>query len=532
MTKFSVKRLLILIFILSILLKVINPNFPFFTADEARISYRGYELLHHGQDELDRHLPLLFNSLLDYQLPLTSYVTALGTVFGKNDFLVRVPYIFLGSSLIFLLAAISKRLNLSDKSSIIAAAGLTLSPTLILISKVPNQALLLTLLMLLLFYLLIKRSVNFFSIFAVEIFIVLTSKNAWLILTPFVAFTLAVLQNNMSVKLKRIISVATLFLCLSTFFLFYTFVPQSYRSLSENNFNITSDITINNGINRLRGEGIEYGWPALIEKLLFNKAYFVLVGVLQWLSNLQPAVYFGQFDPTGEFGFISSGVFPKALIIPCLFGLVNILKGRDQRKKSLLFYPLILTLPALFIYPAKVYECIILTIPFITVIIAEGFAKLSKIITYLIIAVAITEVLLNLLFLDFETKAAEIIRPYYISSSIQEVNHLLANKESVGISDNMTTDIIPFILWYSDKNLQVESQQKIPFPYRFVQASISQVRIVTSESRIEICSDGSALLLGERDIKRLSTPPVISKNLIGYNESNTVYKLEHSYCIR
>src|SRR3989344_5903755 len=91
--------LLIFVFLLGI----INFSFPAFTSDEARIAYRAFALSNYGKDELGRNWPLVFNSQIDYQLPATSYLAALGVfLFGINDFWVRIPFNILGLGIIFL----------------------------------------------------------------------------------------------------------------------------------------------------------------------------------------------------------------------------------------------------------------------------------------------------------------------------------------------------------------------------------------------------------------------------------------------
>ena len=72
--KVTKKTLLLfsIIFFISVFIRLINISLPFFTADEARIAYRGYVLASLGKDELGRSYPLIFNSKNDYQLPVTS----------------------------------------------------------------------------------------------------------------------------------------------------------------------------------------------------------------------------------------------------------------------------------------------------------------------------------------------------------------------------------------------------------------------------------------------------------------------------
>src|SRR3989338_8682908 len=103
--------LLIIIFV-AFSIRLYNFSFPFFTADKVRIAYRGFSLVETGRDELGRRTPLIFNSLEDYQLPVTSYLTVGGMLlFGKTDFGVRFSFIILGTILVFLIYKITRILS-------------------------------------------------------------------------------------------------------------------------------------------------------------------------------------------------------------------------------------------------------------------------------------------------------------------------------------------------------------------------------------------------------------------------------------
>ena len=75
-----------IIIFLAFFIRVYNLPFPAFTADEARIAYRGYTLANLGKDEMGRTFPVIFNSLSDYQLPVTSYLAAFGEFLNAQLF--------------------------------------------------------------------------------------------------------------------------------------------------------------------------------------------------------------------------------------------------------------------------------------------------------------------------------------------------------------------------------------------------------------------------------------------------------------
>lgn len=528
MNRYIKSRLAFFLILSSLLLRLYSPAFPYFTADEARLAYRGFQLMRFGVDELGRKMPVLFNSLSDYQLPMTSYFTAIGTVFGKNDFLVRAPFMLLSLGLVWLVYRVTLELGYSRKISFLSALTIAISPVLIYISRVPSQALLLSFLFTLLFFVLIKKRLNYHLVFLLELLIIATSKNGWFVLVPFVFIALYYLRRPEENLVKKKILCMTVIVCISAFAWFFFFIPQSHRSLKENNFPIFSDITISNGINRLRGAGIEYGWSPLIEKILLNKSYFFVVGSLHWISSLQPAVYFGEFDPIGVYGFVGLGAFPKILIIPALLGLVLVVKEQNKKKKLLYYYPLILTFPAFFQYPAKSYECMILTLPFVAIIIAQGFTKINRIVSVVIIVFAVAEVLVNLLHLGYLQRASGVARPAIIKSIISRVN--TSDNFSTVISDDITADVVPLVLWHLG-TVDKAHKEEIDYPYRFIQTKVEGVNVITSESSLIWCEGESLLILSARDVKRLPGSFDGEKDNFKFDGRN-VYRTQGRFCIQ
>ena len=277
--------------LLALFLRVLDFSFPAFTAEEASIAFRGYTLSK-GVDELGRSFPYLFNSQIDYRLPLTSYISALGAVFfGKSEMAARIPFIIIGFVLVLLTYKVSTQLSKEKSFHIFSTFIVAISPVLIFVSKVPNEPIVATTLLLWLFYLLNKNKLNSILIFLIIILLILTSKSSWFIVTPFVIYTVFIYRNTLNLRDKLKLSLISLTFASLAFVLFLQ-VPQGARSLSENNFSLFSDITIKNGINRIRGQGRESGWPPILGKILVNKSHFFAAGSLHWLSNIQPAVFF------------------------------------------------------------------------------------------------------------------------------------------------------------------------------------------------------------------------------------------------
>lgn len=526
--------LLSLILLAALVLRLYPLNFPSFTSDEARIAFRGYTLSENAIDELGRKFPLIFNSLEDYQLPLVSYITAAGLwIFGKSDFGARITFILIGVALVSLTYKISQKFSKDEKMSLFSALLVVFSPTLIFLSRFPNEWIVLTLLFTLLFYLLTSSKVNLIVILIIVILSLATSKIAWFIITPFVVYTLIFFKNYLSKK-KKIIFSFLCFLFSVLILIVFLQIPQSSRSLSENNFPIFQDVTIKNGIDRLRGQGIESDWPNVLERLLFNKAHFISVGFFHWMSHLQPSIFFSQFDSRELYGFVSLGAWPKILIVPFLTGLILIIRKNDSKFKLLLGYSLILTFPLLFIYP-KYLPAVTIFLPFFSLVLALGLININKWLRNLIIVVMILEVLMNFIYLSAEIKNTNNLRPFWIKKIVND-GYDLSLKQNVAFSDDITDDIVPFLYWYT--SLEIENDfSKIEYPYRFRQTKVSNIKIIGSEDNFYNCGldKPTSIFVSNRDLNKIQkelkvvTAEKMYKNDLG---NDIAYLLPSTICVR
>ncbi|RJQ27903.1 hypothetical protein C4577_00480, partial [Candidatus Parcubacteria bacterium] len=244
---------LLILLVIAFALRIYNFEEPFFTTDEVRLSYRGYSLVTTGKDEFGRVIPWIFNSLNDYQLPVSSYVSTFGiSMFGKSELGARLPFMLTGLVFILLLYYISKMFSSQPSSWYWSGFIAATSPILIFYSKVPNEVIILAVLILYIFYLLSKGKIRNFELcllFLVILLASLTSKIAWLILFPFTLYVLIVNRGQFFLQQKQIIISCAFLIPLLVIFLFLQ-IPQSKRSLMENNFSLFSDVTIKNGINK------------------------------------------------------------------------------------------------------------------------------------------------------------------------------------------------------------------------------------------------------------------------------------------
>lgn len=294
-------------------------------------------------------------SLEDYHSAIVSYISATGTYFlGESDFGVRIPFILIGTLLVPVTFSIATYFNPNKNYALVSASLVAFSPALIYLSKTPNEI---------------------------------------IILVFFFSFLFYQLMNNQSLKISTLVLVRYAMIVIGIISIFSIF-SQTKGGLLENNFSIFSNLTIPNGINTLRGQGLEQGWPNFLERTLFNKVHYLLTGFLHWLSVFTPSAYFGQIEIRGEAIPHSLNIFPKILIIPAFLGLIYCL----NRDKRILLILLILTFPAIFMYPQPTTFLTVLTTPFMATVIVHGLWRLNDKLKILILTLALIEVWISIIF--------------------------------------------------------------------------------------------------------------------------------------
>ena len=107
--------------------------------DEASIGYNAYQILKTGKDEFGIAHPLFFKSFGDYKMPVYIYsVAGAMSVFGKNEFAVRLPSALAGTLTVFLFYFFVKKileLNRSRSSQVIKSYLPLLATFLLAISS-------------------------------------------------------------------------------------------------------------------------------------------------------------------------------------------------------------------------------------------------------------------------------------------------------------------------------------------------------------------------------------------------------------
>lgn len=505
-------------------------DFPDFTSDEARIAYRGYTLSKTGRDELGRPFPLIFNSLDDYQLPVTSYLTAMGVlIFGKTDLGARVLFILIGTMIAFLIYKISKFFLENESLSFYAAVIACLSPGLIFFSKFPNEFIVATFLTLVLITQILKDKINIYRILIVVLLMILTSKVLWFTLLP--VLLLSIILNNKIEKRERVILFVLGLIPTLIAIFFYLHIPQGTRSLIENNFAIVNDVTVKNGIERLRGQQASQ-WPIFLDRILFNKIYLIAVSIFHWFSQFGPSRLFAEMDHTGNFGFLEVGAFPKALIIPFVTGLLVLIK-ENKRTKFLLLYIIFVTFPLIFLYPTEKVGLILPALPFIALISALGYKVFSRKITVVLFIFLVLELIINSLFTQASIKNSNGYRQGWIKKVIDEAI-TDSSKYNIAFSDDITKDMVPSIEWYTNFNPK-DGYEDVKYPYKFRQTRISDITLIGAENTFYNCGfdKPTYIYATKRDFNKIrrDIKVIPEKSYQDYLGNDVVYALPPKICV-
>ncbi len=224
------------------------------------------------------------------------------------------------------------------------------------------------------------------------------------------------------------------------------------------------------------------------------------------------------------------GAFPKIAIIPALLGIIFLIR---EKKSKIFLYPFILTWPAALIYPKFSPEVVVLTLPFVSILIAFGFLHLKKMLAGIIMTFMIVELLVNFLFLFPQIKSTNDLRPDWIKPVVWDAYNL-SNKDQVLMSDDITDDPASYIFWYTNLNPEA-SFLNIPYPYKVRQVNLGNIKLVGASDSFRSCSQGEVykFFSSARDLERvkdLNSAKVI-KTYSNSQGDVIAYFIESGVCI-
>lgn len=452
----KIDKLLLLIIFLGVLLRFAGlSKYPVgLNPQEALIGYRVGLLIQSGRDETGRKWPLIFSSFTDYQMPLSTYVVVPSVrLFGLNEFSVRFPFAIFG---VFLITGVYRlaRALFSDKPVLAYWSALltAISPVTIFISRISLPEVVALSFATWGICFLIKKENRINSLVSAIFFTgsIYATKTAWFFVAIF--FLLMVLGYK-KISYKRFFMIFLLIFLFSLPILVNFFGFKSFsQSLRENDLSFFGDISILNNINKMRGESLT-GGNSILGKLFYNKSYFILLLIENFLKHFNPRFYFSFGDQNSLHGLSNFGPIYLVLLSVFLIGIFDMVKSRAKNGMFLAIWFVAATIPStLSIKNPDVFKSIFI-FPVLIIVTSWGILKLSR---KTILLVFIPLLIFNLLFVFYDGLIKEPSRslsewPANIEPLVGMIWNQYQNFDKVYFTDAYVQDPGPLFLFYLSK---------------------------------------------------------------------------------
>lgn len=314
---------LILIFAFIIRLNNLSTTPVALFGDETDIGYQAYSILKTGKDYFGNPFPIYFQSFFEYRMPLQVYFTVPFTIFGLNEYTVRLPSLIMGTlnilALYLLLKTCLKKKIENVIIPLVSALVLATSPWHIHYSRLAFDVNLMLFLLLLGFIFLFKSQKNskilLFAVisFGLSFYAYSTSIIFLIFLLPIYfyiykdKYLFLFKQDKKNFFLAFITTaVISLPLILNIF--------SSEASARFSGINITNDQSIIDKIIYYRSQDGKLGRLFHNKLLEYNRAFFA-----NYLQALSPYFLYIKGDPivrhsVPDFGLLLFSTFPLLLL--------------------------------------------------------------------------------------------------------------------------------------------------------------------------------------------------------------------------
>jgi 4-amino-4-deoxy-L-arabinose transferase-like glycosyltransferase len=289
------KTFLILILILSIATFLrffkLSSLPPALNWDEVSHGFNAYSIITSGKDEWGQRFPLTaFRAYGDYKLPLYIYLTAPFTLFGLNEWTVRLVSALSGIGSVALTFFLVQKLFKNYKVSFLASLLLAISPWHIMLSRAAfeaNLALFLVIFGTWLFFCGLGKKTYLllaFLVFGLTFF----TYNSAKIFVPILVFTLIIFYKKEFLKnFKVTILCACIFLALLAPHLVLLLTSEGQARFF---WSMILDQGAINRINELRSAS---NLPSFLPAAIYNKPIYFLTDFFRnWVSHFSPDFLF------------------------------------------------------------------------------------------------------------------------------------------------------------------------------------------------------------------------------------------------
>lgn len=345
------KLALVLVVSLAFLLRILWLNkYPVgFTADEASLGYDAYSILKTGKDQWGQNFPLALRSFGDFKLPLYTYLMIPSvTVFGLNEFAVRLPAAILGTLAVLIVYLLTKELFKDDKLAIFASLILAISPWHLSLSRGAFEANLTTFFLPLGILLFLKglKEKNYLFLSAIAFGLNLFTYHSARYVTPIIGLVLVFWKKNQVRERYKDFLIPV--------FIFGIFLFLAIGIILGGGGSRAVDVAIFNPTDNWqsvadeRYKAVWAGLPNNIARLFSNKAIYVIKQFTQnFLTYTSFNFLFLQGAGEATYGMIPGyGVLYLVEILFLFTTLVKFLKNKDKNLTFIIVWILIGFIPA------------------------------------------------------------------------------------------------------------------------------------------------------------------------------------------
>jgi len=337
--------------------------------DELDVGYQAYSILKTGKDIRGYYFPFYFHSLSESRAPLYLYVTIpFITIFGLNEWGVRLPAAFFGILNIFLLYLLVKKLFQEEKLALISAFLLAVTPWHIHYSRAGFEVTLLLTLILGGIFFWKKGKYPISIVFFLLSFYTYSTAVLFLLLFIPILFFLDKIWEK--IQKKDFLVTLLVFLVGMTPFLFGFLSGQAGERFFQ--ISIFNDQKLVGRIINKRGSDLSFG------RFFHNKATEIGKEFLSnYLNAFSPDFLFLKGDPNPRHSVGTTGELYLIYLPFLIFGLIEVAKNTGKRENLfLLGWLLISPVPsALTIGGGNHATRLFLMLPVLVLFIAIGVAQ-------------------------------------------------------------------------------------------------------------------------------------------------------------
>lgn len=385
------KVVLFLIIALAFILRIyqISSNPPSLNWDEVSLGYNAYSILRTGKDEWGKTFPIIFQAYGDYKLPGYIYtLLPFVSIFGLNEFSVRLPSVLAGTITVYFTYLIVKELlkkhdqqkNSISYPALISAFLVAIEPWSLFLSRPSFEANLGLCFFLIGLYFFLKSLYSIYNIQYTILFFGLSvwTYNSYRIFTPlFILLLIALYKKELLTRMKSKLFTVLCFLFTAFFFLpmFY----QLFNGVGQERYKKVAIID-NGAVGQIVNLRNKYNINPLFESIFFNRpTYFIYHFSKNIISHFSPNFLFVEGGSNYQFSIPGFGMLYKVDAIFLIIGILYLIKIRNKNSLLLLGWLILGTVPSSLTHEAPHVLRSITMLPVPMIISTYGFISIMGI---------------------------------------------------------------------------------------------------------------------------------------------------------